>query len=258
MGLNDHYVSALKGALYTQLPDARVVDISHNIPPFDLACAAFVLRNAYHHFPPGTIHIIGVNPEIDLHEGVSHVLVKHKKHFFIGADNGIYSLMFDRLPEEIYELNLTQSVDDLTFPTKDVFVPAACHLARGGTPEVIGRRVQELRQRTMFQPVIEANAIRGSIIYIDSYGNAITNITRNLFRDVGKQREFRLFYGGQSDAIREISHAYNNVAEGERLALFGSEGFLEIAINRGALGSGGGAKSLLGLRINQSIRIEFS
>lgn len=257
MGLGDHYVSAVKGAIYTQLPDARVVDISHNIPPFDLACAAFVLRNAFHHFPPGSIHVVGVNPEIDLHEGINHVVVKHKKHFFIGADNGIYSLMFDRLPEEIYELNLSQSVDDLTFPTKDVFVPAACHLARGGTPEVIGRRVQELRQRTMFQPVVEPNAIRGSIIYMDGYGNAITNITRNIFREVGKRRDFRLVYGGQSDAIREISDAYNNVPEGERLALFGSEGFLEIAINRGAHGSGGGAKTLLGLRINQSIRIEF-
>jgi S-adenosylmethionine hydrolase len=257
MGLSDHYVSAVKGAIYSQLPQARIVDISHDISPFDISQAAFVLRNAYHHFPAGSIHIIGVNPEIDLHAGVMHVLVKHKKHYFIGADNGIYSLMFSRVPDEIYELNLTQAVDDLTFPTKDVFVPAACHIARGGTAEVIGRRKKELLQRSMFQPVIEPNAIRGSIIYIDSYGNAIANITRQLFREVGKGRAFRLLYGGRSEAIREISDAYNNVSEGERLALFGSEGYLEIAINRGAHGAGGSAHTLLGLRVNQSVRIEF-
>lgn len=257
MGLRDFYVAAVKGAVYTQLPDAVVVDVSHHIPPFDIAQASFVLRNAYPHFPEGSVHIIGVNPELDLHEGIMHVLVRYKKHYFIGADNGIFSLLFDGQPDEIFELNLSQAVDDLTFPTKDVFVPAACHLLRGGTPEVIGQRRQRLKERSMFRPVVDKEAIKGSIIYIDSYGNAITNITRSLFREAVKGRSFRVVYGGSSDVIREISDAYNNVSEGERLALFGSGGYLEIAINRGARGSGGGADSLLGLHINQSVRIEF-
>ncbi len=258
MGVRDHYVSAVKGAVYSQLPGAVVVDISHHVPPFDVGQASFVVRNAYHHFPKGSIHIIGVNPELDFGEGIMHMLVLYKGHYFIAADNGIFSLLFDQQPEKIFELNLTQEIDDLTFPTKDVFVPAACHLARGGTPEVIGRQRDHLRQLSMFRPVVEPNAIKGSIIYIDSYGNAISNITRQLFRETSKGRPFRLFYAGRADGIREVHEAYNGVSEGERLALFGSEGFLEIAINRGAHGAGGSAQSLLGLRINQSVRIEFS
>lgn len=257
MGLRDYYLSAVKGAIYSQLPGAVVVDVSHQIEPFDIAQAAFVLRNAYPHFPDGSVHIIGVNPEIDLHEGVMHVLVRYNKQYFISADNGIFSLLFDQSPEEIFELSLTQSVDDLTFPTKDVFVPAACHLLRGGTPEVIGKKRESLREKKMFQPVVEANAIRGKIIYIDSYGNAITNITRALFSEVMRGREFRVMYSGHTDGIREISGAYNNVPEGERVVLFGSGGFLEIAINRGTRGSGGGADSLLGLKVAQLVRIDF-
>lgn len=257
MGLRDFYVGAVKGAVYSQLPEAVVVDISHHIPPFDIAQAAFVLRNAFPHFPEGSVHIIGVNPELDLHERVMHVLVKFRKHYFIGADNGIFSLLFDGEPDAIYELNLSQAVDDLTFPTKDVFVPAACHIIRGGTPEVIGKKRQGLKERSMFRPVVDKEAIKGSIIYIDTYGNAITNITRTLFREVVKGRDFKVVYGGNTEMIREISDAYNNVSEGERLALFGSGGYLEIAINRGARGAGGGADSLLGLHINQSVRIEF-
>lgn len=257
MGLRDYYVGALKGAIYSQLPDAIVVDISHAVAPFDIAQASFVLRNAYPHFPKGSVHIIGVNPELDLDAGIMHVLVKYSDQYFIGADNGIFSLLFDREPDQIFELDLSQAVDDLTFPTKDVFVPAACHLLRGGTPEVIGKRREMLIERTLFRPVVEENAIKGNIIYIDSYGNAITNITRQQFREVVRGRNFRVVYGRASEGIREISEAYNNVPEGERLALFGSGGFLEIAINRGAYGSGGGAESLLGLKVNQSVRIEF-
>lgn len=257
MGLRDYYVGVLKGAIYTELAEVVVVDISHDIPPFDIANAAFVLRNSYHHFPKGSVHIIGVNPDLDLHEKVMHVLVMYRGHYFIGADNGIFSLMFDGQPDAVYELNMTQAVDELTFPTKDVFVPAACHLLRGGTPEIIGRRRDSLKTLSMFRPVIDNDTIRGSIIYIDSYGNAFTNITKQLFREVSRGRNFKVIYGGSNSVIRDISDAYNNVPEGERLALFGSEGYLEIAINRGAYGAGGSAASLLGLKINQAVRIEF-
>lgn len=257
MGLRDYYLGAVKGAIYSRLPDAVVVDISHQIQPFDIAQAAFVLRNAYPHFPDGSVHIIGVNPEIDLHQEIMHVLVRYQKQYFISADNGVFSLLFDQNPDEVFELSLSQSVDDLTFPTKDVFVPAACHLLRGGTPEIIGRRRSGLREKMMFRPVVEANAIRGSLIYIDSYGNCITNITQSLFTEVARGRKYQIKYSGYEDSIREISDAYNNVPEGERVALFGSGGYLEIAINRGTRGSGGGADSLLGLKLAQIIRIDF-
>lgn len=257
MGLRDYYVAAVKGALLSQCRNVRIVDVSHEITPFSIAEGAFVLRNAYPHFPKGSIHIFGVRPELDLDEGVYHVLIEHDGHFFIGADNGAFSLMFEHIPERIFELELTQDIDDMTFPTKDVFVKAACHLARGGTPEVIGRARKGLVERSMFRPVVDQKLIKGSVIYIDHYGNAVTNITRALFKEVGKGRPFELVYHRAGNSIREISHAYHNVPRGDRVALFGSAGYLEIAINSGAEQTGGGARGLLGLRVSQSVRIEF-
>lgn len=257
MGLQDYYVGAVKGAIYSQLPDAKIVDISHNITPFDIAQAAFVVRNAFIEFPEGTVHIIGVNPELDLNADIVHVIVHYKGHYFIGADNGMFSLMFDRSPESIYEITISQDSDQLTFPTRHVFVKAACHLARGGTPSVIGKPKQDLKQRILFRPVVENHLIKGSIIYVDGYGNAITNITRQLFKEVGKGREFEIVFASQ-ESIRQISKAYSDVGEGEKLALFGSTGFLELAINRGTGKTGGSSSSLFALRVNSPVRIEFS
>lgn len=258
MGLKDHYVASVKGAIYSSLPQARVVDITHQIDPFDLQQAAFILRNAFRHFPKKSVHIIGVKPEIDLSEGVMHVLVECEGHFFLGADNGIFSLIFDRHPDRIFELELSQDIDDMTFPTRDVFVKAACHLARGGTPEVLGRQREELRTFSSLQPIANGSTIRGSIIYIDRYGNAVSNITRSFFREAVKSRPFELYVsGGNRAPLREIAHAYNNVSPGDAVALFNSSGHLEIAISGGSETTGGSARSLLGLRIGHPIRIEI-
>ncbi|TVR37878.1 MAG: hypothetical protein EA392_11630 [Cryomorphaceae bacterium] len=258
MGLKDHYVAAVKGSIYCSLPDARIVDITHQIDPFDLQQTAFIVRNAFRHFPKKSVHIIGVKPEIDLGEDLMHVLVEYDGHFFLGADNGIFSLIFDRHPDRIFELELSQDIDDMTFPTRDVFVKAACHLARGGTPEVIGRQRQQLRKLSALQPIANGNTIRGSIIYIDRYGNAVSNISKSFFRDTLKSRPFELYIsGGNRAPLREISYAYNNVSPGDAVALFNSGGQLEIAINGGSETTGGSARSLLGLRIGHPIRIEI-
>jgi S-adenosyl-L-methionine hydrolase (adenosine-forming) len=257
MGLQDYYVGAVKGAIYSQLPDAIIVDITHNITPFDIAQAAFVVRNAFSEFPEGTVHIIGVNPELDVKADIVHVIVHHKGHYFIGADNGMFSLMFDRLPESVYEITISQDSDQLTFPTRHVFVKAACHLARGGTPSVIGKPRQGLKQRILFRPVVENHLLKGSVIYVDGYGNAITNITRQLFKEIGKGRDFEIIFA-RDENIRQISNAYNDVSEGEKLALFGSSGFLELAINRGTRQTGGSSSSLFAMRVNAPVRIEFS
>jgi S-adenosylmethionine hydrolase len=256
MGLRDYYVGALKGAIYSQVDDVEIVDISHHIKPFDTYQAAFVLRNAYVDFPPGTIHIIGVNP--DAAHDLNHLIVRYTDQYFIGADNGVFSLLFDKRVDDVFELNLSQDSDDLTFVTKNLFAKAACHLARGGTPEVIGKRIEGIRQSERFRPVIDNHLIKGTVIYIDSYGNVITNISHQLYRDVGKGRDFSLQMGLSKHDIREIKTVYNEVKEGEKLALFGSSGFLEIAINKGTPESGGGAHMLFGLKVNDTIRIEFN
>ena len=250
LGLKDYYVGSIKGAIYSQVPNATVVDISHEVPKFDIAQAAFIIANTFREFPEGSIHILGVNPEETA--DTPHLVVVYDGHYFIGADNGIFSLIFEKEPERIVELNIMQDTDFLTFPTKDVFVKAACHLARGGTLAVIGKPTTNINERTMLRAVVDGSTIRGMVIYIDSYGNVITNISRNLFKKVGKGRPFTISFRVSRYDIHEIHNTYKDVPEGEKLALFGSTGFLEVAINHG------NANSLLGLRISDMIRVEFS
>ncbi|MEM9025023.1 MAG: SAM-dependent chlorinase/fluorinase, partial [Bacteroidota bacterium] len=209
----------------------------------------FMLRNVMGEFPAGTIHILGVIP--DAGPDAPLVAVKHSDQYFLGADNGIFSLIFDQPPESIYELTLTQDTDLLTFPTKNVLVKAACHLSRGGTPEVIGRTRERLTERTIFRAVVDQHTIRGTVIYIDSYGNVITNITRQLWQEVGRGRDFTISFRVPGYDIHHLSRSYHDVVESERLALFGATGYLEIAINVGH------ASDLLGLKVNDIVRVEF-
>lgn len=255
MGLKDHYVAVVKGAIYSQVPDARIVDISHSITPFDNAQAAFVLRHAYPEFPRGTVHLIGVNPEAS--GNTPHLVVRHDGQYFIGADNGIFPLIFDSKPHEAFELTMKLDDDHATFPLKSVFVKAAAHLLKGGTAEVIGRRTVNIREMMGFRPAMDTLSIRGAVIYIDSYGNVVTNITRPMFQDLVKGQPYRITFGRHSYDITAISKAYGDVPQGERLAFFGSTGHLEIAVNKGVDGMGGGAAGLLGLRVNDPVRVEL-
>lgn len=249
LGLKDYYVGSIKGAIYREMPTATVVDISHEVPKFDIAQAAFIVANSFREFPEGSIHIIGVNPEET--PETPHVVVVFDGHYFIGADNGIFSLIFEKEPQRIMELTLSQDTDFLTFPTKDVFVKAACHLARGGTLSIIGKPLEKLNERMMLRAVVDGNTIRGMVIYIDSYGNVITNITSHLFKKIGRGRPFTIQFRVSRYNITHIHNTYKDVPEGEKLALFGSTGFLEVAINHG------NANGLLGLRLNDIVRVEF-
>ena len=256
MGLRDHYVAAVKGAILSQHPEAQIVDISHQVAPFDNMHTAFVLRNAYPEFPRGSIHIIGVNSEADGH--TPHLVVRHDGHFFVGADNGIFSLLFDTKPQECFELTIKLDTDHLAFPTKNIFVKAACHIARGGTPEVIGRKILNVREQLNFRPVMLSDAIKGAVIHIDGYGNVVTNITRVHFDELVKAHTYRISFGRSMHDITTISGTYSDVPAGERVAFFGATGFLEIAVNKGVAGGGGGAAQLLGLRVADPVRLEIT
>lgn len=264
MGNRDYYVAAVKGAIYSLLPQAIIVDISHHVSPFEIAQASFILKNAYPAFPGGSIHIIGVNPEkitrlspFDMREEVKHIVVLHKGHYFIGADNGIFSLLFDDTPEKIFEITVPNSSQEDIFPVKNVFVPVACHLAKGGKPEEIGLPLERVNQKSVYAPVVEANVIKGMVIYVDVYGNVITNISKQLFYDTAKGRSFVIYFRKGDYEINQISNAYSDVPGSEMLAIFSSSGLLEIAINQGVESSGGGATQLLGLKLNDSVRVEF-
>ena len=249
LGLVDSYVASVKGAVLKEIPDSTIVDITHEIPSFDLQKCAFVLRNCYGDFPEGSIHIVGVDSESNV--DTPHVAIFANGHYFIGADNGVFSLIFDNPPEKVVELSISQDTDRITFPTKDVFVKAAAHIARGGTLEVIGTVKQELAVRTAFRAVSENNIIRGIATYIDHYGNVITNINESLFKEFGKGRPFKILFRSAEYEIDVISKAYSSVVDGERVALISSTGYIEIAINKA------NASKLFGINRGDIIRIEF-
>lgn len=249
LGLKDHYVGVVKGSILKDCPDVQIVDISHQIPAYDILEAAFTLKSSYTNFPDGTIHILGVNPEVN--EESNHLLIEYKNQYFIGADNGVFSLIFDEKPQRIFELNISPNEEDLTFPTKDIFTKAACHIIKGGTPEMIGKPVEELVEKALFRAVSVGNTLKGLVIHIDHYGNVMTNIEETFFKSFRAGRDFVIeFRKGEYD-IKDISKAYNDVPEGEKVALFSSSNLLEIAINKGD------ASKLLGLRKSDTIRIEF-
>ena len=246
-GLKDHYLSVIKACIYSQLPDANIVDISHLVPPYNISQASYIFRNAYQYFPNGTIHIISVNSIASIDS--PHVVIKHKGHYFIGADNGFFSLVFDKKPEVIIELEVMQDSDYFTFPTRDIFVKVACHIAIGNSLDTLGKPLNDLHIKNNLAPIVEENKIRGMVVYVDIYENAITNIHESTFKMLNKGRPFRIVF--KHDVITKLSSSYSDVAEGDLLALFDSNGYLQIAMNQDK------AKSLMGLNIDENVYIEF-
>lgn len=247
-GLRDHYVGAVKGKILSLAPEAQIVDISHELTPFNIEQAAFVLKNCYQSFPEGTIHIIGLNTEES--DKFAHTVVKINKHYFIGTDNGIFSMIFSEKPEVIIELDIAQDTDYFTFSTRDRFLKAAIHIMNGKPLEELGNAKKKLNERILFKPVVDKNFIKGMVTYIDNYENLITNITEDLVKEIGKGRTFNVQLRGEN--IRKINKSYIDVPVGEIVVIFGSNGHLEIAINQG------NASSLLGIGISDPIMIEFN
>ncbi|MCB0794841.1 MAG: SAM-dependent chlorinase/fluorinase [Flavobacteriales bacterium] len=255
MGSRDHYVAVVKGSLLRLLPTANIVDISHDIAPFSNAQTAFVLRNAYPSFPEGTVHLIGVNPEADEH--TPHVIVQSGGQYFVGADNGLFGLLFPERPDHVFKLDLPTGEADHSFPMRGVLAKAAAHLASGKDIAEISVEVDGVRQQLGFNPAADSESIRGAVIHIDGYGNVVTNIPRELFERIGGSRPFSITFGRSQYDIDEICNTYGDVPQGERVALFGSSGLLEIAVNKGVEGSGGGAARLFGLHVQDPVRVEF-
>ncbi len=249
LGLKDYYVASVKGAILSRCPEAVIVDITHEIPPFDIIQTSIILKNCYRDFPEGTIHIIGVNSE--KHQDIPHVAVEYNGHFFIGADNGIFSLIFDKEPDKIVEINF-EEVKFTTFATKDVFARAACLLAQKQDIHLLGTPKDALEQKSMFRAISEGDLIKGMVIYIDHYGNVLTNVTQSMMQEIGQGRPFTLYFRGGDYNISKIHRYYHDVPEGERVALYNSSGFIEIAINKG------NANKLFGIKQGDPIRIEFS
>ncbi len=248
-GAGNHYAGSVKGALLRHLPDATIVDITHDIASYDIMQASFIMKNAFPDFPANTIHLIGINTEGGIDS--PHIAVKYKEQFFIGADNGIFSLIIGNDPFEAVELNIMQDTDYFTFSTRDVFVKAAAEIASSNSLDNKDRPYGDLRERFHFNPVVHNDKIIAKVIYTDNYGNVFVNIDKKLFREVGRGRDFMISFRAPGEGIKKLDQSYSDVVPGEKVALFGSTGFMEIAINQGK------ASSLLGLNINDAITVEF-
>ena len=265
-GLKDHFAGAVKGAIYSELDNVRIVDISHSVSPFHIIEAAYIIQNAYKNFPDGTIHIIGIDSEQNPEN--QHIAVKLDGHYFICANNGIVSLITRTiLPEEMVEINIHNRVTT-NFTVLDVFVQVASHIARGGTLGVIGKPIKEIRDITGIMPVInnDQKQIIGNVIYVDNYGNVVTNITKKLFEDVGKGRDFKItartasftkIYNRYSDSINFNIEKSKREEDGKKLAVFNSSGYIELAIYKSNPSTHGSAATLFGLDYRDTITINF-
>jgi hypothetical protein len=266
-GEKDPFAGAVKGAIYNEMPDMRIVDITHSISPFHIPEAAYIIKNAYKSFPVGTIHIIGVDAELTPEN--KHLAIKLDGHFFICADNGIMSLLTSEInPEKIVEINIHDAIKT-NFPVLDVFVSVACHIARGGTLEVVGKVNEAIKELHYLkaQANNDLTQITGHVIYIDNYGNVVTNINKNIFETIGKGRNFTI--NARSLKISKIYTSYSQAIdftinkeqrfddEGKKLAIFNTSDFIELAMYRSNPQTSGGASSLFGLTYLDTVTVTF-
>jgi hypothetical protein len=265
-GEKDHFAGAVKGAIYSEMPEVRIVDISHSVSPFNIPEAAYIIQNAYNSFPKGTIHIIGIDSEIN--EENKHVAIKLDDHYFICANNGIMSMICSEIaPEKIVEINIHDRIQT-SFPALDVFVKVACHIARGGTLEVIGKVIETIKPITNLIPYVndDQTQIVGNVIYIDNYGNVISNIKKPFFEKIQQGRAFEI--SARNYTFKKIYSKYSDVVnfelpiekrndEGKSLVVFNSSNYLEIAIYKSNSQTSGSASTLMGLDLMDAISVNF-
>ena len=265
-GNKDFFVASVKGAILSGVKNALIIDISHEIQPYNHSEAAYVLKNAYKTFPKGTIHIIGVESELTPEN--RHIAMLFEGHYFIGSDNGIFSMIKDDLKaEKIVEINIHEN-ESPSFYVLDAFVKVASHLSRMGKLEVIGKTIKTIKQITNINPVVnnKENQILGSVIYIDNYGNVVTNINRKFFNEIGKSRDYKIFartvkfeniYDNYTDAIDFSSPKEKREEDGKKIAIFNSANHLELGIYKSNPKTYGSAASLFGLDYRDPITVKF-
>ena len=265
-GHKDYSVSVIKGALIQQISNVRIIDISHEISPYNPSETAYILKNAFQSFPKGSIHIIGVESEWTPEN--SHLVMEFQEHYFISSDNGVLSLIKeDFIATKIVEINIHKKIIS-AFPVLDVFINVAAHIARKGKLEVIGKSITKIKELTNIKPVInkDKNQILGSVIYIDNYGNLVTSIKESLFHEVGKSRNFTIFarsvkfkkiYKSYSQAINFKLPKEKREEDGKKIALFNTAGHLELAVYKSNPLTVGGAGSLFGLGYRDPVTVQF-
>ncbi|CAN5364952.1 SAM-dependent chlorinase/fluorinase [soil metagenome] len=245
-GYSDHYIAAVKAKLLILDPSLQVIDISHHIEHFNISHGSYVLGAVFRDFPAGTVHMASVNTFSYYKE--AFIALELENHFFVGADNGLFGMLSDQEPSLTVKIESKNYISS-SFPAKDVFAPVAAKIATGtpltelGVPYVdykrmIGRKIRATKKQ-----------ISGNIVRVDHYGNLITNIGKNVFDILSKNKKFNIVFGRES--IEQVYRDYNNAEDGDIFAIFNSSGFLEIGINKG------NASELLGLNFDSPVFINF-
>jgi len=230
IGNRDYLVGAVKAQLLQINPDFHVIDISHNIPPFNYPQAAYICRSAIRNFPAFTYHIILVNLFENKPEQL--LLAYHKDQYFLCADNGLLTMILEEKPEMVIGIPLDKLAVKNTVYCSHIMGKTVNQLVKGESIKDIGVPDVNYLEKNHLRPMLDNNWIEGQIIFIDNFENVIVNITHEQFEEQRKGRSFRIVFK-RDEVIDRISESYADVNEGEKLALFNSAGYLEIAINKG-------------------------
>ena len=230
-GLTDGYVGSVKGAIFSNFPEARVIDITHEIEPFQIEEAAYTLMSYYAFYPKNTVHLTVVDPGVGGKR--APLIIKTSNYYFVGPDNGLFSYLFQKEAYTAYEIN-TEIFDaniSATFHGRDIFAPVAAKLARGVKPELLAHPFKN--KPVDFAKHISENQreFEAKIISIDRFGNIITNFSAFEFEAQSKKQIKNIKINDFT--LNSIKRTYSDVEVGEVLALWGSAGFLEISINKG-------------------------
>jgi S-adenosylmethionine hydrolase len=242
----DFYVAAIKAKILAVNPGVRIEDISHKINACDIAHGAFVLRSVFKDFPKGTVHLVGVDATGNRGDG--YIALQLEDHFFVASDNGLLGLLSDKAHQKLVELNTVNPMET-TFPEKDILAPAAAKLASGVALTDLGKPMATFKKRTDRHVRATKKNILGHVIRVDHYGNLITNIPRDTFEILSKDKSYNIHVGGER--ISKIQTNYHQAEQGDCFLFFNSLGVLEIGIYKG------NANELLGLSYDSPVNIIF-
>jgi S-adenosyl-L-methionine hydrolase (adenosine-forming) len=252
-GSKDGYVGVMKGVITKINPSVKIIDISNNIESQDVFQAAYVLYSSYAYFPKGTIHVVVVDPGVGSKRKV--LCLKTKDYLFLAPDNGVLSFI---VAQEEYpsireitnkELFLPEISD--TFHGRDIFAPTAAHLSKGFNYKDLGKRVSKVKEIDLPKPIRSPGGVlTGEIIYVDGFGNLISNINRDIINRLSEKSGNLVIVVGR-EKLNKISNSYADVGEKKILAIFGSSGYLEISLNHGS------ARDVLNLKKGDKLVLRY-
>ena len=257
-GLEDAYVGIMKGVVLSVNPSAAIVDITHQVESFDLNQAAFTIKSSYRYFPEGSVHVVVVDPGVGSERAI--IALKMKGHTFLAPDNGVLTLIIDegdietivRVENSDYFLKTVSQ----TFHGRDIFAPVGAHISLGVDLKLLGRPVKkkDVVRLSIPEPFIsEKNELVGTIVFIASFGNCITNIDLSRlesFYKAGAGKRLQIMIGQQK--LDGLSGNYESVSPQSPLAIFGSFDYLEIAVNCGS------ARRYFGAQKGDTVRVILS